>query len=410
MENRFINNNNNIHKDILISLLKQKTNILQKIYNQIKGGNRICFFCDVSEEDIYITNIKKIISLYDFLLNNNSSKHEIVNILRDNNYNLDISTTEFIKREMESTFINEMNKIHNKINNFLENKLVDKIDNFQNNQNLIINNQKFIMESLNQINGNNYDIQIINYLSELQLEPSNYSKMIRFYEKLVKKMNAYNLSATVLSSGEINVNDSMVHTTTSIFKAGINIIENIGGIIPFGQAITSLATAGGIHYINEKQLTDNNNYYDILNSVTHTEGISKLSSLKIMKQINTENIKKLNNKYVDYFVKKWREIQIKLIKEKKIPIYNIDKQFKNIDQFVSNITLYHNQLCENILQEFVISINNRNCIENCINSFKCMEIEDILYNNKREYKEENKIINFFVTKQFFYQWKESPNQ
>lgn len=197
-------------------------------------------------------------------------------MLRDINYKLDISTIEFIKRELDSTFINEMRTIHNKINNFLENKLVDKIDNIQKNQNLLINNQKIIMESLNQINGNNYDIQIINYLSELQLEPSNYSIMNRFYENLVKKMNSYNLSATVLSSGEINVNDSMVHKTTSIAKAGINIINNIGSIIPFGQAITSLATAGGIHYINGKyHLINKGTFYFINNNNFYILSISK---------------------------------------------------------------------------------------------------------------------------------------
>lgn len=400
MENIFITNDN-IHKDVLYSLIKQKEFFLSKIYRILFDSNRIC--CNICEEETYIKDIFQSIQVYNSLYNL-ESKNEIITVLKDVNYKLNYSTIEFIKKNMSSVIIDEMNHIHYKINSFLENKLIEKINNIQNNQDLLINNQKIIMESLNQINGNNYDIQIINYLSQLKLESNNYSRMINFYEQLVKKMNAYNLSATVLSSGEINVNDSMIHATTHIAQAGINIIEKIGGTIPFGEAITSIATAGGIHYLNKQQLSDNQNYYDLLNSVTHTEGVSKLSSLKIIKQIDIDNINKINNKYAEYFVKKWRKTQIELIKEKKIPLYNLNNHIQNIEQFVNNITLYHNQLCDIILKEFIIIVNNDDYIDKCINCLRCTKLDNILYNNI-EYKSDNRIIDFFNTKKYFTHWK-----
>lgn len=388
---------------VILIFLKKKKNILKKINERITIS-RNCG-CVEYNKNRHLLNLSDSINFYNsFTLENiNNRREEIFYNLRDINFSLKISTIKYIEDKLGYEYINEMHKLNLKINNYIENKLISKIIYIEKNQKLLIKNQGILLESMNQINGNNYDIQVNSYLKNLNLSNKSISLILGFYNSIVKKMNAYNLAASVLSSGEISVNDSMVHTTTNVAKAGVNLIEMAGNNIPFGQAISSLATAGGIYYINKKQLEDNQNYYEMLNSVMHTEGISKLSSMKIIKQIDIENIKNNINTYTDYIVEKWRYTQIKLIKKKKLPIYN--NSIDNIENFVINITKYHNILCNIILKKFIEIINENSLIDNCINCIKCIEYKNIFNSNIDNNTEQN-IISFILIRSYFNKWKD----
>jgi hypothetical protein len=366
----------------------------------------VCGTININSEP-NIKSILNVIEKCDYLINNIDSTEQttLINFLKDKNYNLTKENLIYIEHKLGVDIIYEMLGVHNKIYNFIENKILNKIIDIEVNQTLLITNQKIIIESMNQINGNNYDIQTNVYLNNLGIEKDLKFKIVKFYNNLVKKMNSYNFSAAVLSSGEISVNDSMVDTSAQLAKGSISLLETAGGSLPFGSTIASMAAAGGIYYLNEKQLDDNRNYYDMLNSVMHSEGISKLGSMKIIKQLNIDitNAKDLNPNNSDFFIKKWREAQMNLIKEKKLPIYS--NTCTEIENFVINITKYHNCLCEIILPEFLNLIVFPDSLNKIFNCLCCNNYTNILclkydYNNS-----ETNFIIFVLLKSYFNTWK-----
>ena len=354
-----------------------------------------------------IKSILNVIEKCDYLINNIDSTEQttLINFLKDKNYNLTKENLIYIEHKLGVDIIYEMLGVHNKIYNFIENKILNKIIDIEVNQTLLITNQKIIIESMNQINGNNYDIQTNVYLNNLGIEKDLKFKIVKFYNNLVKKMNSYNFSAAVLSSGEISVNDSMVDTSAQLAKGSISLLETAGGSLPFGSTIASMAAAGGIYYLNEKQLDDNRNYYDMLNSVMHSEGISKLGSMKIIKQLNIDitNAKDLKPNNSDFFIKKWREAQMNLIKEKKLPIYS--NTCTEIENFVINITKYHNCLCEIILPEFLNLIVFPDSLNKIFNCLCCNNYTNILYLKYDYNNSETNFIIFVLLKSYFNTWK-----
>ena len=363
------------------------------------------FFNYCNRNDDFIIDLKNSIYLYDSLINNDFDHNTIITNLRDKSYSLSNNTFVEIEKKIGLDLIHKLVNIFHEIDNYIEKKILKKIITIENNQKILINNQKILFESLNQINGNNYAIQVNNYLIKKLSDIKLIKYIIRFYNDIVKKFSSYNLAAAVLSSGEINVNNSMVHTSTAAAQGGLHILESVGGDIPFGKAVTSLATAGGIYYINKKQLEDNLSYYDMIDSVIHTEGIAKLSSLKIIKQINLYKINKgkLNNKYVEFITKKWRDAQINLIREQKLPLY--ENLVNNIEDFVINITKYHNKLCDIILNEFIMIINDESCTNTCMNKLKCIDSEYLIYNSIIEDDTIDNIIKFIFIRTYFNFWK-----
>ena len=359
--------------------------------------------CTESNRKDSIADINKSLEIHYSL----KSKHQnyIINVLKQEHYLLRISTINKIRNTLGRHKMKEMKELHFKIYNYINNKILSKILFIEKNQKLLIKNQKILMESMNHINGTNYSIQVNKYLHKTLNNPNIINKLLHFYNDIVKKFNAYNLAATVLSSGEIDVNNSMTDTKTTIVEAGIVTADFVGDSIPFGKAASSIAAAAGMYYINNVKTEKNENYYAMIDSVIHTEGISKLSGLKIIKQLDFNNytIDKINKKYIDYLTNEWRETQLYLIKYKLLPLYENDTN--DIEELIRNITTYHNHLCSIILYHFIERINSNHCFSRTLNCFKCIQKRDIINPIINIKSDIDELLEFMDIKNIFNYWK-----
>lgn len=388
--------------------IQKKNTILIKILTSITNKNRDCLFSFCSINNTFsslVINIEKVLIRYRTI--NVKDHNTIIEILLDKNYSLDYNNILILKEIVETQILVEMVDTQKKIENYINNHLFTKILKIENNQKLLIHNQKLLMESMNQINGMNYTIQVNNYLSTNINCVDKISKMNHFYQDIVKKLTSYNLASSVLTSGEISVNDSMVTTQSSMIMGGLHLIETAGESIPMGKAVACIANAGGVYYVNKTKLENNEAYNDMLDSVIHTDGIAKLSGLKIIKQIDLENItiKRMNTKYAHYLTDLWRYSQLHLIKNKLLPLYNSNQT--TIDDLVINITKYHHQLCSIILEEFIIRIKENDCYTSCINILGCIDKDHIIYDTiVDDNNTVDRLLHFIQLKNVFTSWKQ----
>ena len=405
----------NITKCKCIFFLEKKKYLLVELYIRIseslEDGN--CFGCNIFCGDKYdneilyvLNNIKCSINKFDKIINSEYEDiGEVVNILRTKYYYLTPLDLNIIKDfNLAINILDKMQNTHELIKKYIEDKILSKILFIEKNQKILISNQKMILESLNQINGNEYTIKLNKYLDSIDIKKKLIPNYRNFYNNLSKKFTALTMSANVLSSGEISVNKSMMDVGTYSTIGSLQLIETLGEVVPLGKAFTSIAYAAGIYYINEKQLNENIEYNKMIDSVMHTEGISKLNTLLIIKQLDATKIKKehLTDKYVNYFCNLWKEAQRTLIKNKKLPLFRND--VKLIEQLVINITNYHNILSNIVLKEFILLVNNKEFSSSCINCIKSVDnyiikhsiIDDNMINN---------IILSLLQKRFFIFWK-----
>jgi len=387
--------------------IQKKTTILVKILTSITNKNRDCPFSFCSINDTFsslVINIEKVLIRYRTM--NMNDHNNIIEILLDENYCLPYHIILLLPEKIEKSILIEMVEIQKKITNYINNHLFTKILKIENNQKLLIYNQIMLMESMNQINGMNYTIQVNNYLTNINCV-DKISKMNHFYQEIVKKMTSYNLASSVLTSGEISVNDSMVTTQSSLIMGGLHLIETAGESIPMGKVVACIANAGGIYYVNKTKLEDNEAYNNMLDSVIHTDGIAKLSGLRIIKQIDLENItiERINTKYAHYLTDIWRNSQLHLIKNKLLPLY--DGNQTTIDDLVINITKYHHQLCSIILEEFIIRIKDNDYYTSCVNILGCINKDNIIYDTIVDDNNTlDRLLHFIQLKNVFTSWKQ----
>jgi len=398
-----------------IFFLEKKKYLLVELYIRINESLddmnlfRCNIFCneDYDNEITYvIKNIKCAINKFEKIINSDCEEvSDIVNILRTQYYYLTPLDLEIIKDFNQGIdILYKMQNIHKLIKKHIEDKILSKILFIEKNQKILISNQKMILDSLNQINGNEYTIKLNTYLDNVNIKKKLIPYYRNFYTNLSKKFTALTMSANVLSSGEISVNKSMMDVGTFTTIGTLQLIESMGETIPLGKAFTSILYAAGIYYINEKQLDDNIEYNKMIDSITHSEGISKLNALKIIKQLDFQKIKKehLSDKYVDYFCNLWKDAQRGLIKNKKLPVFY--NNVKLIEQLVINITKYHNILSDIILKEFILLVSNDEFSTNCINCIKSLDNNII----KCSIPDDNMISSIILSllqKRFFIFWK-----
>lgn len=401
-----------ISKSKCITFIIKKKNLLLLLYNKIINEFKNTRYCycynnelDTHKNSYLLENIKKGIARFDKLLTLEGDFSDIINIIRiSNTYFLNELNIFFVKDNYPDIFL-KMEETHISIKNYIEEHIFSKLLSLEKNQKLLIDNQKIIIESLNQINGNNYTIQVNKYLQKNSKNIQQYNLLLKFYNDISKKLTSYNMSSTVLSSGEINVNQSMIHTTTSVALGIVNVSDAVGQSLPLGSVVTNIMNAAGLYYINNKQLNDNLNYYGMIDSVIHTEGMSKLNSLKIIKQLNIDKINddQINDKYVDYLTNIWREAQLNLIKEQKFPLFNNNTDI--IEKLVINITHYHFNICEITLQEFITIINQDTYTSQCCNMMKCIKKKNLIKNNIVYDDNLNNFIYLYEIKRYFTYWK-----
>ena len=143
--------------------IQKKYSILLKIQSSITNIDRDCSFnlCSTYNTTNYLENdIEKAINRYNQL--NINEHNNIIEVLLDKNYSLEYNTILYLKEQLQKKLILDMVETQRKITNYINNHIFTKILKIENNQKLLINNQKMLMESMNQINGMNYTIQVNN--------------------------------------------------------------------------------------------------------------------------------------------------------------------------------------------------------------------------------------------------------
>ena len=386
--------------------INKKINILNNLSKLIINNDRIYNYYCFSVENEFIEEINNAIEVHTTSINNNFD--DIIIILKDTDYHLSYGTILYIKKNFKEFYYNTFLKTNQKINNFLDRKIFTQINNLDINQENIIYDQQILKESINQISGNNYDIMMNKYLINTFDNDKIRKKIYNFYNDIFKKLSSYYLAANVLSSGEISVNDSMIHTSTLATKASLDLISNLGASVPLGTAVTNLAAAGGIHYLNKEQMNDNINYNNLITSVVHTDSISKLSAYYIVKNIDFSifDESKLNNNYINYFCKTWKKSQLKLIENGSFANYNL--QSDNIKELTLNISNYHNELCKVTFDKFyqLINKNKNNFFNNLFNLCCCIDTStNMFFNQNKNINSIDSIVDMYKLKSSFSLWK-----
>lgn len=121
--------------------------------------------------------------------------------------------------------------------------------------------------------------------------PSETGLLKALHEQLAKDIHSHKVASSVISSGQVNGDQSMMDTGREVSLAAAEGIKSLGEEVPFLKTGIHIAVALGIQKIRNSQMNDNQTIYRSYSPSIYHESLASLESLVILKSLDICSLK-----------------------------------------------------------------------------------------------------------------------
>ena len=153
-------------------------------------------------------------------------------------------------------------------------------------------NHSLLQKKVELLDGSFWNDKARNFIIDKTLScPAEAGLLKALHEQLAKDIHSHKVASSVISSGQVNGDQSMMDTGREVSLAAAEGIKSLGEEVPFLKTGIHIAVALGIQKIRNSQMNDNQTIYRSYSPSIYHESLASLESLVILKSLDICSLK-----------------------------------------------------------------------------------------------------------------------